>query len=106
MKQLECSSTLIINQELASMKSKYGKLTAERLYRKLVNAHIRETEIKRLQKIFGFDNHDIWYVDEDEATESQSNTNSSNKDDNSGGKKEQAVVEMVKARETFRRRNQ
>ena len=93
MKQLECSSTLIINQELANMKSKYGKLTAERLYRKLVNAHLKETEIKRLQKIFGFYNHDIWYVDEDEATESQSNTNSSNKDDNSGGKKEQAVVE-------------
>ena len=33
MKQLECASTLLINQELENLKNKYGKLTAERLYR-------------------------------------------------------------------------
>lgn len=52
MKQLDCSKTSTINQELVNMQSKYGKLTAERLYRKLVNARIKEAEIKRLKKIF------------------------------------------------------
>lgn len=92
MKQLECSSSLIINQELANMKSKYGKLTAERLYRKLVNAHIKEAEIKRLQKIFGFDDHDVWYVTEDGATANQSSASSSSNGDNSDNNQGEATA--------------
>lgn len=92
MKQLECSNSLIINQELANLKSKYGKLTAERLYRKIVNAQIKEAEIKRLQKIFGFDDHDVWYATEDDATANQPNANSSNNGDNSGNNQEQAAA--------------
>lgn len=69
MKQLECASTLLINQELENLKNKYGKLTAERLYRKFLASRIKASEILRLQKIFAFDDHLVWYVEQEEKSE-------------------------------------
>ena len=74
MKQLDCSNTILIDHELANMKSKYGKLTAEKLYREFSKSKIDASEILRLRKIFSFDDHNVWYADE--ASSSQSANNS------------------------------
>ena len=62
MKQLECANSLLIAQELSDLKSKYGKLTAERLYRKFLSSRIKPGEVIRLQKFFAFDDHEICYI--------------------------------------------
>ena len=82
MKQLDCSNTLLINQELANLKSKYGKLTAERLYRKFQNSKIKASEIMRLKKLFSFDDHIVWY--EEEEQELQLKKERQQKNDGSG----------------------
>lgn len=71
MKQLDCVSSLQITQELSILKAKYGKLTAERLYRKFLNGNLRASEVIRLQKIFGFDDHVVWYAVENSGSQTQ-----------------------------------
>lgn len=71
MKQLDCVSSLQITQELSILKAKYGKLTAERLYRKFLNGNLRASEVIRLQKIFGFDDHVVWYAIENSGSQTQ-----------------------------------
>ena len=80
LKQLECGNSLLIGQELASLKSKYGKLTAERLYRKFLASKINASEILRLQKVFAFDDHHVWYIEEGEKQKKEGKT-SSERDD-------------------------
>ena len=79
MKQLDCTNGILINQEIANLKAKYGKLTAERLYRKFIASKIRDAEVARLQRIFAFDEHFIWYAQSSEDQESKSKQNSSGK---------------------------
>ena len=79
MKQLDCTNGILINQEIANLKAKYGKLTAERLYRKFRASKIRDAEVARLQRIFAFDEHFIWYAQSSEDQESKSKQNSSGK---------------------------
>ena len=50
---------------------KHGKLTAERLYRKFIASKIRDAEVARLQRIFAFDEHFIWYAQSSEDQESK-----------------------------------
>ena len=61
--QLEFATSINISQELARLKSKYGKLTAERLYRKLLDSNLNDEEVQRLQNLFCFDDHFIWYIE-------------------------------------------
>ena len=74
MKQLDCSNTILIDHELANMKSKYGKLTAEKLYREFSKSKIDASEILRLRKIFSFDDHNVWYADGESSSQSANNS--------------------------------
>lgn len=83
MKQIDSMNSSLIAQELLNLKNKYGKLTAERLYRKFISSNIKINEILRLQKIFAFDEHFTWYLDdESEQKKSQDNDSSENNNDN------------------------
>ena len=84
MKQLECANSLLIAQELSDLKSKYGKLTAERLYRKFLSSRIKPGEVIRLQKVFAFDDHEIWYIEGEDGS-SSSNGSSTESNDSKGG---------------------
>lgn len=70
MKQMESMNSPLIAQELANIKSKYGKLTAERLYRKFLSTNIKPSEVMRLQKLFAFDEHFPWYAEEEQKGKS------------------------------------
>lgn len=37
-------------------------ITAEKLYRYFVDQHMDQEELKRMRKIFGTDDHDVWYT--------------------------------------------
>lgn len=67
MKQLDCASTPLIRQALEDLKHAYGKLTAERLYRKLRTSGMTASEISRLRELFSFDDHAVWYQEEKAA---------------------------------------
>lgn len=83
MKQLDCSNTPLINQELVNLKSKFGKLTAERLYREFLNSKIKTSEILRLKKIFSFDDHIAWYEEERESRSGHTDCQGNNGSDKS-----------------------
>ena len=70
MKQLETANTVFMNRELAELKGKYGKLTAEKLYRRFIASRISEREILRLQTLFAKDEHFPWYSDESDSDQS------------------------------------
>jgi hypothetical protein len=54
LKKVDCARSNQISSELANLKSKYGKLTAERLYRKFTTSNINAVEIMRFQNLFSF----------------------------------------------------
>lgn len=84
LKQLDTSRTLLISQELPKIEQQYGKLTAERLYRKFLNASISENELRRLSSIFSFDDHFVWYLKGEDGTEGTSGGNSSSDSSSNG----------------------
>ena len=67
-RQIECLRTALIEQKIAELKEEHELLTAERLYRSFLSAKISRDEIAKLNKVFHFDDHYIWYM-EDELTE-------------------------------------
>ncbi len=58
--QLETEDAAAIAHELQVLGEKYGKLTAERLYKAL--EPLPETERARLKRLFVRDDHEIWYA--------------------------------------------
>ncbi len=72
LKQLDSTNSLQIAQEVKNLKSKYGKLTAERLYRKFLSSKISASEVRRLQSIFTYDDHSLWYSDPEEPKKESS----------------------------------
>ena len=79
LKQLNSTNSLQIAQELNYLKSKYGKLTAERLYRKFLLSKLSTSEILRLRNIFIFDEHSLWYTKQEETKEGNSGQNDERK---------------------------
>ncbi len=71
LKQVATANSIAIHNELGKLQAKYGKLTAERLYRKFISTKISHAEFSRLQKIFCVDQHDIWYADPDDGQSKQ-----------------------------------
>ena len=94
MKQLDCVSSLQINQELSALRAKYGKLTAERLYRKFLNNNIKNSEVIRLKKLFGFDDHSVWYVQEKDNLGNKKQQNSPSQQNSSSTKESDADDDM------------
>lgn len=76
MKQLDTANSLLLTQELTNIKSKYGKLTTEQLYRKFISNNIKTAEVIRLQKIFALDEHFPWYAEEEQPSQQQKGKNS------------------------------
>lgn len=91
MKQMDTFVSSVIAQELISLKGKYGKLTAERLYRKFLSSKISPAEVLRLQKLFAFDEHFPWYAQEGENSSqpSQDGGDSSNQSSKKTDKNEE-----------------
>ena len=48
--------------ELQKLEAKIGRLTAEKIYRYLLDAGLEEAEFSRMEKLFGADEHSQWYV--------------------------------------------
>lgn len=88
MKQLETANTVLMNRELSELKARYGKLTAERLYRKFISTKISDGDILRLQKLFSLDDHSPWYSEE-EADSDQSSKKKSGQNSNETKQKKQ-----------------
>ena len=51
---------------IQKLREKYKTLTAERLYRSLLDADIPEDELKRMRELFKADDHSLWYLPPEE----------------------------------------
>lgn len=60
----EASQQPIINE----LKTEIGVLTAEKIYRYMIDGEYLEEKIQQLQRLFFRDNHDIWYSKSDNLT--------------------------------------
>ena len=78
MKQLDIANSALLTQELTGLKSKYGKLTAERLYRKFISDKLKKSEVVRLKSIFAMDEHFPWYTEEEKTLQQRNNKNNRN----------------------------
>lgn len=83
MKQIEMPNDAVVRRELDELKKTYGKLTAERLYRKFLDGGLTDAEFLRLNRLFCSDEHFVWY--EEEPPESQISKSGSSRDGQSGG---------------------
>lgn len=76
LKKLECTKSVQISHEIQDLKWQYDSLTAERLYRKFIDSGIAESEADRLQNIFAFDEHSVWYSHREDKEEEDSTSQS------------------------------
>lgn len=76
----------VINQELQILTDKIGKLTAERIYKYLVEKNVDQEEIARLNQIFLFDDHRFWYDEASSAGVSSEQQKDPQNDDDSNQK--------------------
>ena len=51
---------------IQKLREKYKTLTAERLYRSLLDADIPKDELKRMRELFKADDHSLWYLPPEE----------------------------------------
>ena len=51
---------------IQKLREKYKTLTAERLYRSLLDANIPKDELKRMRELFKADDHSLWYLPPEE----------------------------------------
>ena len=51
---------------IEKLREKYKTLTAERLYRSLLDADIPKDELKRMRELFKADDHSLWYLPPEE----------------------------------------
>ena len=51
---------------IQKLREKYKTLTAERLYRSLLDADIPKDELKRMRELFRADDHSLWYLPPEE----------------------------------------
>ena len=66
---LKSTAAVRERQQLAiieKLREKYKTLTAERLYRSLLDADIPKDELKRMRELFKADNHSLWYLPPEE----------------------------------------
>ena len=66
---LKSTAAVRERQQLAiieKLREKYKTLTAERLYRSLLDADIPEDELKRMRELFKADDHSLWYLPPEE----------------------------------------
>ena len=103
--QLEFATSININQELARLKSKYGKLTAERLYRKLLDSNLNDEEVQRLQNLFCFDDHFIWYIENNKEVQVATNQHRSNSSPQNNGTGQQPNGDDSESNEDDNSRN-
>lgn len=103
------SHSLKQRQEVEKIKKKVKYVTAEVIYRYLLNAQLEENEIERLREIFFMDDHFIWY---ERATKislkaiSQNNEESDNngeESDDSASMKNEAGVSMSGLQEDWKK---
>ena len=103
--QLEFATSINISQELARLKSKYGKLTAERLYRKLLDSNLNDEEVQRLQNLFCFDDHFIWYIENNKEVQVATNQHRSNSSPQNSGTGQQPNGDDPESNEDDNSRN-
>lgn len=82
LKQIETLRSNKIDAELQLIKQKYGPLTAERLYKKFSLKSPDKREIRRLKELFAFDEHNVWYINNDEAESQDNKSGSDSENDN------------------------
>ena len=66
---LKSTAAVRERQQLAiieKLREKYKTLTAERLYRSLLDADIPKDELKRMRELFKADDHSLWYLPPEE----------------------------------------
>ena len=64
--ELSIKSTVVRKEfyetsEIAQLAKKSGGLTAEKLYRYLLDAHLSEDRLCQLEQLFLYDDHSVWY---------------------------------------------
>ena len=67
LKCFACKADEERGRELALLRSRYGKLKADRLYSAFKERDVQDLEIKRLGEIFKVDDHRLWYSSESQS---------------------------------------
>ncbi len=67
LKCFACKADEERGRELALLRSRYGKLKADRLYSAFKERDVQDLEIKRLSEIFKVDDHRLWYSSESQS---------------------------------------
>lgn len=86
--ELSIKSTVVKKEtdesyEISTIGKKSNSLTAEKLYRYLLDANLSEFYLCKLEELFLYDDHSVWYDQDDE--ESGGNSNESGEDEQQSG---------------------
>ena len=101
MKQLTTSRSVLIDKELEDLKAKYGRLTAQRLYRKFLEINLDQGEVERLNKIFVYDDHYAWYVEKKGKSKEKVQVNLTDQENEDDDLFEQLDIDMESLREEW-----
>ena len=83
---IPCVETDLLTKQVDAVNRLSGelknKLTAERLYRYLLDCNVKNAEIERLQELFAVDDHSLWYTRNKPDAQSSSIQSDNNSDNN------------------------